>query len=413
MTTYKILFVDDEINILQSLKRAFFNYPEFEILTADSAEEAVATLATERIDVLVSDEKMPKIEGSQLVEYAKNRFPDVIRCILTGYADMEKIIKAVNKGEVYRYLVKPWNNEDLITTVRSAAEFGRLKRYNHELEAQLKAHNAALKKQIAERTAHLEKALNAAKILHNRTEENFEGTVALVTHLMGLLSPDLKENTSRVTRLSERIAHKMQMDKEEISILRTAALLYKLGALAGKGTPPLDSDRQAVAGAELLTRISTLTPIARLIRHYREHFDGSGKPDRLKGEDIPLGSRIMAIAADYVEETCSGSKTPQEAMQSILEGANSLYDPEIVKILQELEKAVGTSNAGTAAKELPIQIKNLTAGMILKNDLISKNGVLVIPCNTPLSQSMVDHLGSTKLLDTEETVYLKGVVRKE
>ncbi len=406
MSTYRVLFVDDEINILQSLKRAFFSYAEFEVITCDNAEDAVATLATERVDVLVSDEKMPKIEGSQLVEYVKNRFPDVIRIILTGYADMEKIIKAVNKGEVYRYLVKPWNNEDLITTVRSAAEFGRLKRYNKELEAQLKAHNESLKKEIVKRTAHLEKALQAAKRLHNRVQENFEGTVSLVTHMMGLISQEHKENASRVARLCERIAHKMEMEKEDTGILRTAALLYQLGTLSSGSGDPGDSAQQAVAGADLLTRISTLTPVAELIRHYRENFDGSGKPDGLAKKDIPLGSRIIAVAADYVQLAYSGENSPEEALQKIVLKSESLYDPEIINILKEME-AAAMSSSGAGLQDVPIQIKNLSPGMILKNDLISKNGVLVVPSNTPLTQSMVDHLVKTNLLDREETVYLK------
>ncbi len=406
MSTYRVLFVDDEVNILQSLKRAFFSYTEFEVVTSDNAEDAVAILATERIDVLVSDEKMPKIEGSQLVEYVKNRFPDVIRLILTGYADMEKIIKAVNKGEVYRYLVKPWNNEDLITTVRSAAEFGRLKRYNKELEAQLKAHNESLKKEIVKRTAHLEKALQAAKKLHNRVYENFEGTVSLVTHLIGLISQEHKENASRVARLCERIAHKMELGKEESDTLRTAALLYQLGSLSSNNAETEDRAKLAVAGADLLTRISTLTPVAELIRHYRENFNGSGKPDGLSKKDIPLGSRIIAVAADYVQLSYSGENSPEEALQKILLKADTIYDPQITEVLKELE-AAAANTAGASQQDVPVQIKNLEPGMVLKNDLISKNGVLVIPSNTPLTQSMVDHLGKTNLLDQDETVYLK------
>ena len=297
MSSYTILFVDDEYNILQSLKRLFFEYPEFEILTALSAEEGAGILATREVDVLISDEKMPKIAGSQFVHYVKERFPDVVRCILTGYANPENILKAVNKGEVYRYLVKPWNDGDLISTVRSAAEYGRLKRYNRELETQLKAQNESLKKEVARRTAYLQKAFTTVKSEQAKAEETLGGIVTLLSHMIGLVHPDMQEFSSRAARLAERIAVAMELEQDELYNIRTAALLQEIGLFEANSGDHLNADH-AEDGARLLNKLSALGPIAILIKHHHERFDGKGEPGGLRGEEIPLGSRIIRTAAD-------------------------------------------------------------------------------------------------------------------
>ncbi|WP_319558977.1 HD domain-containing phosphohydrolase [Marispirochaeta sp.] len=408
MANYTVLFVDDEYNILQSLKRVFFEFPEFEILTALSAEEGAGILATRNVDVLVSDEKMPKIEGSQFVHYVKDRFPDVVRCILTGYADTDSILKAVNKGEVYRYLVKPWNDGDLVSTIRSAAEFGRLKRYNRELEAQLKAQNESLKKEVAKRTMYLQKALSTVKAEQGKAEETLGGIVTLLSHIIGLVRPDIHEFSSRAARLAERIAVAMELDQEQLYAIRTAAMLQEIGLLETNTTDYLSSDH-AEEGARLLESLSALGPIAILVKHHHERFDGKGKPGGIAGEDIPLGSRIIRAAADYIRLLYDEKMERPAALEKITQGVHTLYDPRIIQILRLQEVVMSDSKAAG----IPIQIKNLAAGMVLKNDIVLKNGVLVLPKNTTLTASMVAHLSNYRFLNPDETVYLKAVPDKK
>jgi response regulator RpfG family c-di-GMP phosphodiesterase len=408
MANYTVLFVDDEYNILQSLKRVFFEFPEFEILTALSAEEGAGILATRNVDVLVSDEKMPKIEGSQFVHYVKDRFPDVVRCILTGYADTDSILKAVNKGEVYRYLVKPWNDGDLVSTIRSAAEFGRLKRYNRELEAQLKAQNESLKKEVAKRTMYLQKALSTVKAEQGKAEEILGGIVTLLSHIIGLVRPDIHEFSSRAARLAERIAVAMELDQEQLYAIRTAAMLQEIGLLETNTTDYLSSDH-AEEGARLLESLSALGPIAILVKHHHERFDGKGKPGGIAGEDIPLGSRIIRAAADYIRLLYDEKMERPAALEKITQGVHTLYDPRIIQILRLQEVVMSDSKAAG----IPIQIKNLAAGMVLKNDIVLKNGVLVLPKNTTLTASMVEHLSNYRFLNPDETVYLKAVPDKK
>jgi DNA-binding NtrC family response regulator len=118
---HKVLFVDDEPSVIKALKRAFHK-ESYEILTADSAEEALEILERESVDVVVSDEQMPGMTGCELLAIVCKRFPDTIRIILTGHASLEVVIRAINEGQIYRFFTKPWNDVDLAITIRQALQ---------------------------------------------------------------------------------------------------------------------------------------------------------------------------------------------------------------------------------------------------------------------------------------------------
>jgi len=119
--TYRVLFVDDEPNVTEGLKRALRNEP-FEILTAVSAAEGLSLLAQEPIDVVVADEKIPGMSGSEFLAQVRRDYPDTIRMILTGHATLEAAILAINEGRIYRFFTKPCNAADLAITIRRALE---------------------------------------------------------------------------------------------------------------------------------------------------------------------------------------------------------------------------------------------------------------------------------------------------
>ncbi len=119
MEKRKIMFVDDEPNVTAALKRAFRHEP-YELFSADSAKEAMDILARTGIDVVVSDEQMPGVSGSEFLALVRNKYPGTIRMILTGQASLEAAIRAINEGQVYRFFTKPCNEVDLKVTIRQA-----------------------------------------------------------------------------------------------------------------------------------------------------------------------------------------------------------------------------------------------------------------------------------------------------
>ena len=116
-----VLFVDDEINILSSLKR-LFRPVGYSVLLANNVEEGLELLNRESVDLVVSDMRMPKMNGAVFLAEVKNQWPEIVRILLTGYEDVRSIVEAINSGEIFKYVNKPWNDDELISTVKIGLE---------------------------------------------------------------------------------------------------------------------------------------------------------------------------------------------------------------------------------------------------------------------------------------------------
>ncbi len=138
-----ILFVDDEPRVTDAIRRSFKRAP-YRLYTAASAAEGLQCLATETIDVVVSDERMPGMSGAEFLAQVRQQYPDTIRIILSGQADLEAAIKAINEGEIYRFLVKPCDPADLRVTIDKALEHKRLLEQSRRLLREYQKANALL-----------------------------------------------------------------------------------------------------------------------------------------------------------------------------------------------------------------------------------------------------------------------------
>jgi len=139
-----ILLVDDEPNVVSSLKRALMDEP-YKIFAANSGVEGLSTLKENRIKLVISDEKMPGMSGSEFLSAVKKLFPDTIRIILTGHASIQAAMNAVNNGEIYRFFAKPWNEIELKLAIRSAIEKYDLEEENKKLLKTVKRQACELK----------------------------------------------------------------------------------------------------------------------------------------------------------------------------------------------------------------------------------------------------------------------------
>ena len=141
---YRILLVDDEDNVLRALSRSLRKEP-YDVVTASSAKIALDYFIEEPFDLVISDYKMPRFNGIELLTRIHDDYPDTVRIILTGYADIEAAIAAINDGGVYRFLTKPWNDEDLKITIRLALEHLRLQRENRRMARELERKDSILR----------------------------------------------------------------------------------------------------------------------------------------------------------------------------------------------------------------------------------------------------------------------------
>lgn len=401
----RLLFVDDEPSILNALKR-IFRTKGYEILTATSGKEGLALLEQHRADLVLSDMRMPEMDGAQFLEQVFTRWPDTKRILLTGYADASATIAAINQGKIWRYVAKPWNDDELILTVQQALahrqlmhENARLTELTREQNEELKVLNTSLEQKVAERTAEL-RAANAD--LH----QSFLATVQVFSNLIELREGRLAGHSRRVADHARQLAERLGLDDVEQRNILLAGLLHDIGKV-GLPDKLLDRAFNALAPAEklevmrhpekgqqLLVGVPQLAAAARIIRHHHEAMDGSGYPDRIGGLMIPLGARILTVANDY-DALQTGSLTlaahsPREAQEFIVKQRGKRYDPTVVDaFLAMLAEAAPKQDV-----ELTVTLDELRPGMLLTRDLVHHDGYLLLPKGRVVDASVIAQLRS-------------------
>jgi len=394
-----ILFVDDEPNILKSLRRLLRAEP-YEVRVTSDPVEAVRLVKDSPPAVLVSDQRMPVMTGVEVLEQVRIHAEDTVRILLTGYADMTAAVEAVNRGGIYSYLTKPWDEQGLKAVLRGAVEHHMLRRENERLKAltleqnlELKALNTGLEARVAERTQEVQR-------LNTDLQASFLGGVRLLAQLSETQSRVVGSHSKRVAAHSLELGKALGMSPQQLETLEVAATLHDLGKMWGG--PADDRGKHAEYGASLMTMIPNLREASVLVRHHHERFDGGGLPDRLVGEEIPFGSRVISVA-DVYDVILNGSSrfattTPEgAALELRVIAKGGALDPEIVETFIEL--VVG--KAVDEGSEIELRAHDLKIGMVLSRDVLSQSGAKLLPEGTPIgSRQLVrlqNHLDGTPL----------------
>ena len=356
---YSILCVDDETNILSSLRR-MFSLVGYKVTTAESGSEGLELLAKQTFDVIVSDMRMPNMDGAQFFEAVRKRWPETVRILLTGYSDTTSAIAAVNQGEIYRYLSKPWVDEELCATVKSALEFAALKLERERLLELTRKQNAELEEKVAERTAHLSEA-NA------KLRGSYVSSIKAFSNLLDLRQPNLLVHSRKVAFLSMQMAKLAGFDEKQVQEVFIAGLLHDIGKIGMSDRvlrtniaelPVSDLDlykSHPSLGATCLIALDDMTDVAAMIRSHHERFDGKGFPDGLAGDKIPMGARIISVVETY-EELLSGdvTKAPldkEKAQKTIASLSGKYFSPDVTKLFL---KALGEQkDSGSTSLKSP------------------------------------------------------------
>ena len=450
LSEHFILLVDDEPSITRSIQR-LFRKDNYQVLTASSGQEGLNMLTAldKPVSLIISDQRMPGMTGAQFLEKARVLAPEAIRFLLTGYSDVKDILDAVNKGEIHRYLTKPWNDDDLMLQVRSAletfelrAENQRLNELNLRQNAALTELNLDLEKKIQERTLEIRMKSQALEAANASLERGFVDTIRLLSSLVETLNPRLGSYLNFVAQLAKRMGQGFGLDKQEQEHIEIAGLLHDIGLL---GLPKilLEKNMEDMVEAELklfkqhpiigqicLQPVERLDPVAAIVFAHHENYDGSGFPDGLKGEQIPLGARIIRVAADYtglirkwpkdmaeirqraVKYLGHSAKNivtddPQILSQEIIRQllfrqARHQFDPDVVnKLIQILEEDQET-NKKHGEKSISISLWFLKPGMKLTQELRIRDGRLLLARGSVLNAAMISaiqNLSKTVLID--------------
>lgn len=407
-----VLFVDDEENILRSVVRLFMDEP-YEVITAGSGAEGLDALRSGReISVIVSDQRMPGMSGAEFLEQAREIAPDAVRIILTGYADAQAAVDAINRGGAWRYLSKPWNDDDLLRTVRGAKEHYDLVKENKSLteivkkqNEELKRWNSDLEAMVQRQTLDIQNKNKDLETLNERLRKNFSDSLAAFSSLLELRDRSAGNHSRSVSELSGAMARAMKLPADEIAAIAVAGLLHDIGkigmpdALLCQRPEDMSSeDRQKymehpILGQTAVDSIEDLRRAGILIRHHHERWDGSGFPDRLKGQSIPIGARIIAVADcfDRALLGCRGRDRKDGALSIVKQAIGSYLDPSLFRVLEEVAqqlKSIHDTDEG--AHELELRPEDLKEGMILTRDVRSGTGLLLLSAGTELTQKSIE-----------------------
>lgn len=429
MATYRILCVDDEPNILAALVRVFRPHG-YAIATAISGHEALGMLAREPVDVVISDMRMPGMDGTAVLEQVRARWPDTVRLLLTGHSDIDATIGAINRGEIHRYIGKPWDEGELLLIVRQALERKSLERHKRRLEAlarkqngELKELNATLEQKVSERTVELQEAIDALAVSNDKLKANFLTSLKVFSTLIEMREAEFAGHSRRVTDLVRKIGDRMGIEARDAQDLFLAGLLHDIGKIglsdatlrlardASDGDVPLAFYKYPLRSEQALMPLEGLRGASIVIRAHRERFDGRGYPQSLVGTAIPLGARILAVAKDYDAAqigTLSRHRMPANAARGrIAQGRGTLYDPEVVDVLMSVLDAADAP----AHLDMRIEISDLVAGMVLSRDLVTLDGTLLLTADRILDESVVQRIRDFQMASDAKplTIYIHPV----
>ncbi|MEK8034043.1 HD domain-containing phosphohydrolase [Ideonella sp. DXS29W] len=392
---FTILLVDDESSVLHALRRVF-RPMGCKVLLAGSGAEGLTLLEANPVDLVISDMRMPEMDGARFLELARDRRPDVVRILLTGYADIGSTIAAINRGEIHRYITKPWDDQDLMLVVRETLARRELERRNAELSEltrlqnrQLTELNRQLESRVAARTAELEQVNSMLGMAYEDLDRTFMTAVNVFSALL-----ETREGSAgharRVAALSRETAVKLGLTERDARDVYLGGLLHDVGKIGfpdrmmGRPVSAFSAEERArynrhpVDGETALMPLPQLQAAAQIVRQHHERLDGRGFPDGLSGSDICMGARIVSVASDYdglLNGTLSQAKYVHDrAAQLLRASAGTHYDAKVVEaLIAVVEEQEAAANAGHL-----IDVRELRAGMVLARDLVSPKGAILL-----------------------------------
>ncbi|MBD9614024.1 response regulator [Pseudomonas sp. PDM02] len=415
-STYKpkVLLVDDEESILNSLRRLLRGQP-YDVLLATSGAQALEIMAQQPIDLVMSDARMPNMDGATLLALIHQHYPDTVRIMLTGYADPSAIIKAINDGQIHRYISKPWHDEEMLLVLRQSLAYQhsererlRLVQETWDQNQELKLLNITLDKRVASRTAELQQTADMLDLAYEELKHSYVTGTEMFSLLANLRMPPAKQTNRQIIELVRVYCKLHDLDEGTSRDLTMAAALYNIGKLSWTDnmmTAPADllhhNDRERYRNypkqsESLLMTLDPMKDAARLILHHQERWDGSGFPDRLKGEAIPVGSRLLKLAVDFIELQrgliLERQMNSDEALVYIRSYAGKLYDPEMVEDFIKVCAAY-LSDVSLADPMVKVMTtRELAAGMVLARNLNADNGMLLLNAGKVLNGPLVEKL---------------------
>jgi response regulator RpfG family c-di-GMP phosphodiesterase len=318
----------------------------FDVVVTTDPEEALALARQREFAVVVSDQQMPSMMGSELLSQIAIIQPEATRILITGVRSLESFVDAVNRGELFRFVTKPWVRAEMLATMQNAIQRyelvhakAQLERQTQLLNQELASANARLEQQVQE-LEHQRQQLDRSKVaLHHSLDRSLE----LCHRILSLFHPHLGAKTKTVVRLCQQMAEVGGFDPEQKHILFVSAWLHDIG-LAGLPSNLSAGDQQnpgtfppeirnlllehPIYAQTIASFVDHLQSVGETVRAHHERFDGSGYPDGAAGSAIPWTARCLAVADYYVSSELPHDRITEE----LLALSGSAFDPEAVRL---------------------------------------------------------------------------------
>jgi response regulator RpfG family c-di-GMP phosphodiesterase len=405
-TNKTVLVVDDEPVVLKSITLTL-EREGFSVVACANPLKALAILGERDFAVIISDQAMPEMLGLDFLVESRRIRPNASRILITAVLSLPTIIEAINKGEIFRFVAKPWLREELIATVCNAiqrhdliASNARLQEETQRLNAQLTEANSALAVRIGE----LEVQHKQLDVANRELATNYENSLELCRRILTTFDPILGGELKVLVELAKQMAATDHFTPDERHALRSSAWLCDIGLIGVsremlrtfRHTPDRLSKRELatlhyhpVYSQTLSSLLDSRGVVGEVIRAHHERFDGRGFPDGLAGNSIPWAARCLAVAVGYAESGLSKA----QATEKLLAESGSKYDPEAVRLFL---KATNLSHLPRQVRE--VLLHELEPGMVLANGIYSPHGLLLVGEGQRLSQPMI-----AKILSHNET----------
>jgi len=409
-----ILCVDDEANILSAMRRLLRSHG-YNLLFAESGKEGLSLMEQHDVDLVISDMRMPEMDGAQFLTEVSERWPETMRILLTGYSDITSTIEAINKAQIFKYISKPWEDNDILLSIKRALELKNLKRDRQRLEKltlqqneELKDLNTNLESMVKARTSEIEQTLDMYEMANEELKGSYSTVIEVFSNLVALHQGYDSGVMRRMAEIARTTAENMGMSESEATDVYHAALLKDIGQIGfpeklinkpiGSLTP-IEKEKfqqHPIIAQGLLMSLEPLQGVAIIIRCTHELYNGSGYPDGLGTKTIPLGARILCVIGDYFGlqkgNVIDKSLSAAEAMQFILEHCNTRYDTEVVKALPKDIAELGSTQETKQAGELIVTTNELKINMVLVTDLVSSGGLVLLPKGYVINEEVIKRI---------------------
>lgn len=339
MSKGQVLIVDDE-EAIREVVATLLETQGYACSAVANGREAVERLKKNSLDLVLSDMLMPEMDGLQLLSWLHSHDPEIPIIMVTAMHDVSTALEAIRRG-AYDYILKPFEKDQLFLSVRRALEHRRLILENRHYQRNLE-------QLVAQRTAELRKALS-------ELEQSYDATLEALGGALDLKDSETVGHCKRVTAFTMAMAKAMKLPAETLPQIARAAFLHDIGKMAIpdrilQKPGPLNDEERAIMrthcdiGYKMLLRIPFLTQAAEIVLSHQEYYDGSGYPRGLRGEEIPLGARIFAVA-DAVDAMLSDrpyrkALSVQHARDEVARCSGSQFDPRVVEIFLSLPESI-------------------------------------------------------------------------